>query len=305
MIAHDKRDVEQNPDSSKRKWEVQATSDVLCRSGLSGFDGKCDNRSVKESPDVLLDFADGPHKLRLGCEVRDLHSDERGSGSAMRKFESYWRGIETSVVVQLERGGAMPYCRLDFRDPSYKCLTNVCRRTVIRELVVAVERLRKGAKSSLSFPQVDMPALSHLLREIQLLSNSRTDWLLYPSHMQSGEVPPTMNDAIVAAYGKKVQESATYDWCDAHVKMLLLVAKASGLTDVVGHSTIVSLPNLKSPFDWVVVWDRYSEDIWALYPEHAVICDGVRQVRSLQSVPSELRRFATGDERYPTRRKPG
>jgi hypothetical protein len=45
------------------------------------------------------------------------------------------------------------------------------------------------------------------------------------------------------------------------------------------------------PFDEVVVWDRFSEDIWLLVPSFAVLADATRRVRNIAAFPEPLRLF--------------
>lgn len=56
------------------------------------------------------------------------------------------------------------------------------------------------------------------------------------------------------------------------------------------------------PFDEVVVWDRFSEDIWLLVPGFAVLADAARKVRNIAAFPGTLQLFAWGGN-YETRER--
>jgi hypothetical protein len=121
--------------------------------------------------------------------------------------------------------------------------------------------------------------------------------------LKSGEVPP-LDGAIVDAVRTKSALAASYDWQNSDERWLLLVAEARGLMDVIGGARKIDLPtDLTVAFTWVLVWDRFSEDLWAVYPQHAVICDGGKQLRRPQLLPERIRRFCIGGEVCPTRPK--
>ena len=245
--------------------------------GLSSFSAENDRRDSKDSPDVRLEFSDGDGSIWLGCEVRELHADEGGEGSSMREFQAVWLQIEKALFKGLQHGQAVPNCRVDFETKSYDCLKRVDRRAIERELVLARNRL-SGKTATISFPQADMPHLNKLLTKISVVTTGAAGFRWWPSHMQSGEVP-LMDSAICKAFEEKKGKADHYDWLSDEIKLLLLVAPAHGLTDVLGRARNVTLPDCEHSFTWIVVWDVFSEDIWALYPEYAVICDGRRQSR--------------------------
>lgn len=83
---------------------------------------------------------------------------------------------------------------------------------------------------------------------------------------------------------------------------MLLVAEARGVTDLVGGARECDLP-VALPFTCVMVWDKFSEDIWTVFPYHAIICEGDKQIRRPHLLPERLRRFCTWGEVYPTKPK--
>lgn len=209
--------------------------------------------------------------------------------------------MERVVATLAADGRPVPYCTVWFREASYSCLTRLRDDALVGELIAAGRRLR--ARRRLFFPCSDMPALSSILRKIRVVEADGEGLLWWPTHLQSGSVP-ALDAAIAEAVIAKGTLAASFDWQGSDERLLLLVAEARGLTDLVGRAREIELPSYPTlPFTWVVVWDRFSEDIWTIFPRHAVICDGSEQVRRPWMLPEALRRFATGGERYPTRPK--
>ena len=139
-----------------------------------------------------------------------------------------------------------------------------------------------------------MPILSALLKRIKVVESDNREICWWPSHIQSGEVPP-IDFAIVAGIKAKGKLAELYDWHGAEEKWLLLVAEAHGLTDIIGGARPIALPELSTfPFNLVVLWDRFSEDIWTVFPDYAILCHAERQTRYTNLLPSRLQFFVTG-----------
>lgn len=281
----------------KKAQEMRIASGALLRLGLTGFD-----LTPHERPDVLVDFKNANVPVRLGCEIQTLQADNVASGSPLREFESRWVRVITRVVETLRGDNApVPYCTVLFRDPSYTSLRSTPDAQLISEFVVAGRLLRNAP--ALGFPQADTPALNSILTEIRVIERDGQDCLWWPAHLQAGMVTP-LDCAIVDAVGKKSDRAASYAWLGCAEKWLLLVAEGRGLTDVIGHARKIDLPRTPLvPFTLVLVWDRFTEDIWTIHPQYEVICDSVRQLRKRELLPETLQRFYTGAEVYSTRLK--
>jgi hypothetical protein len=282
---------------TKKEGEERIVRRVLGRLGFSGFELK-----LSERPDALVVFRDATASVRLGCEIQTLQSDGVTSGSPLREFESRWIRIVKRVFAELAKtANRFLYCTVWFRDPSSPSLPNVRDGLLIAELVVAGQRLRDH--SSLTFPQPNTPTLNSILTEIRVVDCDGEGCPWWPTHLKSGEVLP-LDDAIVAAVRNKGTLATSFDWQDSDERLLLLVAEARGLTDVIGGAREIHLPvNLPIPFTWVLVWDRFSEDLWTVFPRHAIICDGGKQKRSPLLLPARLQRYCTAGEAYPTKPK--
>jgi hypothetical protein len=288
-------DFDLSPGTKKDREELIVRS-VLDRLGFSDFE-----LNLSERPDAHVDFRDSTASVRLGCEIQTLQSDGGTSGSPLRQFESLWIRIAKRVLAELSQDGKpVPYCTVRFRAPSNTALRNV-EEKLISELVVAGRQLRD--RSSLTFPQSKTPTLNSILTEIRVVVPDGEGCLWWPTHLKSGEVPP-LDNAIVAAVRNKAALATSFNWQNSDEKLLLLVAEARGLTDVIGGARRIHLlVNRPIEFTWVLVWDRFSEDLWTVFPQHAIICDGGKQVRRPLLLPAQLQRFCTGGEAYSTKPK--
>jgi hypothetical protein len=76
-----------------------------------------------------------------------------------------------------------------------------------------------------------------------------------------------METAVKRAVREKSRLAKDYNWKDASQRWLLLVAEARGTTDVIGGARSFALPQAgEMAFDAVLVWDRFTEDVWLAYP---------------------------------------
>jgi hypothetical protein len=120
--------------------------------------------------------------------------------------------------------------------------------------------------------------------------------------MQSGFIEP-LDYAVACAVREKVCKAGSYDWKGARERWLILVAEAHGTTDVFGQPKSIQLPDdvVNLPFTYIIIWDKFSESVWAIHPHFEVICDGHEQRRFTGWIPQSLRTYVTGDVRYQTR----
>jgi hypothetical protein len=291
-------DFERERRLDKKALETDTIKGLFDRLGFSGF-----TIAPGERPDATVCLSRGGSVVRVGCELQRLYSDGRDDGSELQRFRGRWRHITEEALASLRSNEAVtPYCVVDFILPSYACLDGLSDRQVVAELVAAGQVLR--ATKSLEFPRPEMPALSSRVMRIRVLAEDGEGMLWWPSHLRSGPVPE-MDEAIVQAVDRKCSTAAQYDWFGASERWLLLVAEAHGLSDLIGGARELAAPlaTASCPFTLILVWDRFSEDIWAVHPEFAVICDGAQQRRHLTALPEPVRPFAVAGETYPTRPK--
>ena len=196
-------------------------------------------------------------------------------------------------------GHPVPYCVVEFKKHSYDCLQNVKERILVSELIAAGKKLRKI--EALVFPQPGMPALNGLVDIIAVRDADGLGTPWWPTHMQSGPVAP-MDDAINNAITRKRQSAKHYDWKGSSERWLLLVAEGRGLADVIGRPRRVHLPSrARSPFTLVLVWDKFSGDVWSVLPRFATICTGFKQRRYVDALPEPIRSFARPSSNYQVR----
>jgi hypothetical protein len=65
------------------------------------------------------------------------------------------------------------------------------------------------------------------------------------------------------------------------------------LVDVFGGARDIDLPqrDAESPFTRVIIWDKFSEDVWALVPAFARILDARKKSLYVNRLPVPVRPF--------------
>lgn len=290
-------DFETDRHPNKQSEELWVVDEVLQRIGFQKY-----RLTAHDKPDVLVEFGSTLASFHLGCEVMSLQSDGDAKGSALRRFRARWRRVIDVVLATLQKDSAqVPYCVVDFQGGN-ESLDGADEALLIVELI-QVGRLLKN-ESPLKFPRADTPTLNGRIREISLMDADGKALVWWPRHLKSGTVSGPDREVRLAVQTKR-RQARSYDWKGTTERWLLLHAQAHGLCDLFGSAREISLGRLpkKMPFTTILIWDKFSEDIWTVFPKYQVICNGGRQTRDFTVLPASLRPFTTGDERYPTRPK--
>ncbi len=293
--AGDDFETGRHPD--KQGEELWAVDQVLRRLGFREY-----RLTAHDRPDVLVELGSAKSPFLLGCEVMSLQSDIDDKGSALRRFRARWRRVMDVVLATLQKDSTrVPYCVVDFQGHN-ESLDGADEALLIQELIAVGRSLTNEPKAV--FPQATTPTLNGRIREIALMDPDGKGLVWWPRHMKSGPVSGPDREARQAVRSKR-RLACNYDWKGATERWLLLHAQAHGLSDTFGAAREIALSRLpkKIPFTQVLIWDKFSEDIWTIYPEHRVICDGGRQVRDHRALPPALRPFASRGKRYPTHPK--
>lgn len=284
-------DFETDRHSNKLGEELWAVDQMLRRLGFQEY-----RLAAHDKPDVLVEFGPRKSPLRLGCEVMSLQSDRDDKGSALRRFRARWRRVMDVVLASLQENSArVPYCVVDFQGHN-KSLDGTDEVRLIQELIAVGRRLQKEPK--IVFPQATTPTLNGRIREIALMDPDGKGLVWWPRHMKTGAISERDSEARQAVQTKR-RLARNYDWKEATERWLLLHAQAHGLCDMFGAARKISLGHLpkKMPFTLILLWDKFSEDIWTIYPKYKVICDGRRHIRDLRALPLVLQSFASQDKR--------
>ncbi len=206
------------------------------------------------------------------------------------------------VLASLARdSGRVPYCVVDFQGYN-ESLDGADEALLARELIHVADVLK--SEPVVRFPLEATPTLNGRIREIALMDADGKGMVWWPRHLKSGPVSGPDRAAKLAVQTKR-RQARNYDWQGATERWLLLHAQAHGLCDMFGAAREIPLGRLpkKMPYTTILIWDKFSEDIWTVFPKYQVICNGSRQTRDLTALPASLNPFATGGERYPTRPK--
>jgi hypothetical protein len=293
--AGDDFEVDRHP--NKQGEELWAVDQVLSRLGFREY-----QLNAQDKPDVLVGFGSAKSPCLLGCEVMSLQSDIDHKGSALRRFRARWRRVMDVVLATLARdSNRVPYCVVDFQGYN-ESLDGADETLLVRELI-GVGRMLKN-EPTIKFPLAGTPTLNGRIREISLMDADGKGLVWWPRHLKSGPVSGP-DRAVKLAVQTKRRQARKYDWKGVTERWLLLHAQAHGLCDMFGAAREIPLGRLpkRMPFTTILIWDRFSEDIWTVFPKYKVICDGSRQTRDLTALPASLRPFTIGNERYATRPK--
>jgi hypothetical protein len=279
--------------ASKKQHEERLAVGALRRMGLGvGI------VEMHDRPDVIVRF---PGDQLVGIEIRTIFADETAHGSAHQRFRSKWIATMNSVQAELAREHpVVPYCVVHFRNPSYESLRKLPQRSLVAEFVAVGRVLRSSPE--IMFPVRDLPLLSSFLASVKVIDTDGSGLLWWPSHLQSGTVS-SLDKAVAIAVREKAILGQTFNWRGACERWLLLVAQGHGPEDIAGHQRPFAVPMVASiPFTAIIVWDCFSEDIWTIFPDDRVICDGSAQSRDVSALPTAVRPFVASSY-YPTRPK--
>lgn len=256
MSAYAAASLEPTRRETKKQTERRLAAGALNRMGLGVA---C--IEMQDCPDVMALF---PGDQRVGIEVRRIFADEGRAGSAEEKFRGDWIAIMNRVHEKLAvEHPVVPYCVVDFSNTSYEIQRGFPQRQLIAEFVAVGRSLRSA--SAIVFPVEGLPLLSAFLSSVRVITPDGSGLRWWPSHLQSGTVS-NLDEAVAAAIHGKIKLAEKYDWRGARERWLLLAAEAHGLQDVIGGSRPFAVPaEVSTVFTTVMVWDRFSEDIWTIF----------------------------------------
>lgn len=286
--------------AGKEPLEVTYVRGVLERAGFMV-------RSVRsqDKPDVVAELTNGTMSLVLGCEVGLVYADATASGSPLRRFWNMWLRIARDVQEQLStQHHSVPYCAVHFRSGS-NTVDLRDHRGIVRELVLVGQRLEMDDEVLVDD---QYPALCGIISGVNVVDRDGRGRFWWPSHLQAGPVHAPDGHAG-QLFIEKCNQARAYNWCGIERKWLLLVAEGRGTTDLFGQARPIPLPSAHVvPFDEVVVWDRFSEDVWLVFPDFKVLADGQRKLRHVEALSEPLRQYVSRNDRYDTterRHRPG
>ena len=239
------------------------------------------SEETRASPNHKIGITSPEFEPVMASEEITLHGDETRQGSKHQHFRERWRRIMEQVIATLRLGGPVPYCSVDFLHRSYNCLFGFSDNHLVSEFIDAGRIL--ATSRVLKFPHPQLPVLSRMLSQIRVWDSNGEGLLWWPSHMQSGDVC-SLEDTILKAVVTKARLAREYDWQGATEKWLVLFAEGRGLTDVIiGGLEPVPLHAFPAdfPFTLVLVWDKFSENVWKVFPQFRAICDGTHQTRKI------------------------
>ncbi len=276
----------------KKTEEGRFIKEALCYClGFAIDASEPDTRERQEEPDVYLTLQSSSEGFRMGCEVTRVLVTDPKSGSKTRKFRGFWSKLFDDI--EKERSGRpLPRALVAFRDS----ISNFrpARDEIKEELKRAGALLEREIEIELSPDDSRFPNLAKSISWIRRQEHKQ-DLRWWPIDLKSGEVSDLV-PYIQSSYLQKCRRGLKYSWdpcCDG--KLLLLVAEGLGLDDIaVVRGPFDLSTDVKCPFDWVWLFDRFSGKVWQLYPDFQNLCKSSGRNGSIiyrSCLPSVLRRF--------------
>jgi hypothetical protein len=287
-------DLERGRGIGKRERELHIIEGLLTRLGVGDY-----SLVSGDKPDVIATLGSGENAVRIACEVHTLHSDGGRAGSDFRRFRERWIAIMSAALNELRPEGITPYCRVDFGSMDFGGFRNT---EIAHEFAIAGRLLR--ADRELQFPRDGMPVLSSFLHHIRVIDPDGEGLLWWPSHLQTGTLDAEgLDESVRQAVNEKTLAARGYDWGGITERWLVLHAQGHGLVDVFGGARDIDLPprDTESPFTRVIIWDKFSEDVWALVPAFDRILDAKEKSLYVNRLPASVRSFVLTNDGRPVR----
>lgn len=228
-----------------------------------------------ESPDFFIYLP----STKIGVEIIDYHNDSTVIGSSERRRFQTWFKIASKLQTELNIVGLINlYGVVSFRKQIYKELWTINKNEFIKRVVnLCKKEINKNKIKNFNLNISYDDFLSKTVDSIFISRlNKSNDILWWCSHLQTGKVPdPTF--IIPKQVRRKVLLGEKYEWHNARGKWLIIVANAFGIFDSGFIKDINHLKEIKikkqNIYDHIYYWDRFSEQIWEIYPTKRIVVD--------------------------------
>lgn len=281
----------------KKEEEKKLADDVL---QMLGFDyytiiGDC----KQERPDLFIEFKKDYFECIVACEVTTYFSDsKRKIGSLEKRSEMIWKKIAKKLQNRLDVKG-YEHCFGIFHFKNTLCNPIDSLNTEVGKFICETLTLleKYTCKTQIiEFPLNDYFVLNKHFIKLVLRKQSVKSIPWKHADSQSGEVPDA-EDALIECINEKIGKERSYNWKDALLKWLLIVAEGEGKTDVAIIRKNPLIP--KNPFTWIILWNHFPlDEIIELDPIPRKLCDGGKQVINVDYFPKELKPFVVGGHKY-------
>jgi len=261
-----------------------------------------------ESPDFKVTFAKASASAHVNCELTCLYTDGGRRGSVGRKSFEAWKSFVERLRGRLDSDGhhgiyGVIFLRKGISDNEavrkMDCKRGFAELAKICDLFAA-----SGSHTGVNLPLPECPLVSQVVETVSLSKYKEDGILWWPSHLQSGALSdPTA--AIVRTVAEKSRRAEVYSWDNAAERWLAVVAESRMICDM---ATNIADPKVAKhigniPFDRIILWDRFLEDLTAIFPSFSKLCDGPGMERHVERIPEAFRPFMVGGAYYPTRPK--
>lgn len=185
---------------------------------------------------------------------------------------------------------------MSFKRRAYREIWKIDQKKLIKDLIDICKAI--DIRNPKCFDNNDFSRNSYIQKTISGISfhilKEGDNVLWWCSHLQSGPVADPVQ-VIPKIVNKKIQSGENYDWQDADSHWLIITALSLGLSD-----TGVILRNEKQlklkrqdVFDYIYYWDKFSEEIWEIYPNFRIILDVGNKAIYVSRLPKHLPNYRT------------
>jgi hypothetical protein len=228
------------------------------------------------------DFRIEARNASIDLELTTLSSDNTKKGSKEKKTFAKWRKIALQLCERLRRSNSelkSMYGSVFFRKPSSQVLFELNVGEFVEEIARWLEKWKPNiSQEELGFfdPQC-FPLLSVYVEHISLkYCPAEIDILWWSSDLQVGPVIRS-ESSLRTLIQRKILKANSYKWRSSSERWLLAYAPGMGQADMISMEEIPEFAALE-PFSQIIVWDKFSENIFCVAPKKTVLVEGGRKL---------------------------
>lgn len=244
------------------------------REVLDGFLKRLQINPTRLEPSEKPDFFVHLSSVKIGVEITHYHSDSGiKGGSTIRKSFEEWYNIASILKTRLQKNNLHHFYGAVFFRTN---ITNINKHRLVDELVQLCKNLNPTKMKCFDYTDFSSyPYLRELVEKIHMdYLDSVEDIFWWHADLKSGVLPDPIN-AIQKLITKKLSSAKLYDWQNAEGRWLVIAAMAlnladTGIIDGVDQLKQLAIPN-QDIFDQIYYWDKFSEEIWEVYPKPRIV----------------------------------
>lgn len=254
-----------------------------------GFEKNQEN----ESPDFFVSLNNGK---KIGLEFTLYYNDSKIRGSNGRAIFEKWSKIANKLkekFLKNKSGLKYWYGAVSFKKKKQKLSDLDIDKFVEEIFLFCIKTLNRNRKEK-CFNISDFRESSYLKKFIDGIHFHNTfpesGVLWWHSALQSGAVP-SPNSSLYKIIGNKNKIAQKNYKKNADYLILVICARALSLCDfgVLLEDDLAKLKKIKqSVFDIIYFWDKFSENIFEIYPKQRIVLDCGKKSIYISRIPNDF-----------------